>query len=136
VEVLGAERVGHGIAAIADPAVMALVAERRIPLEICPTSNLRTGALARLRGCADRRTHPVAELFRAGVPVTLATDDPAMFQTELHREYAAAADAGLDVHQLEHINEEGFAAAFLPATERDILLERFREYQRAQGLVY
>lgn len=137
VEVLGAERIGHGIAAVGDPAVMALLAERRIPLEICPTSNLRTGALERLRGGgADRRTHPVAELFRAGVPVTLATDDPAMFQTELHREYVAAADAGLDVQQLARINEEGFAAAFLPAAERELLRERFREFLRGQGLVY
>jgi len=138
VELLGAERIGHGIAAIADPAVMALLAERGIPLEICPTSNLRTGALARLRGSASAglREHPVAELFRAGVPVTLATDDPAMFQTELHQEYVAAAATGLDVHQLAHINEAGFEAAFLPAPERDILLKRFREFLRAQGLVY
>jgi len=138
VELLGGERIGHGIAAVADPAVMALLAERGIPLEVCPTSNLRTGALERLRGdgTAGTRAHPVAELFRAGVPVTLATDDPAMFQTELHQEYVAAAATGLDVHQLAHINEAGFEAAFLPAPERDILLKRFREFLRAQGLVY
>jgi len=138
VEVLGAERIGHGITAVADPAVMALLAERRIPLEICPTSNVRTGALERLRGegSAGARAHPVAELFRAGVPVTLATDDPAMFQTELHQEYEAAAATGLDVHQLAHINEAGFEAAFLPAAEKDILLQRFRDLLRMQGLVY
>jgi len=138
VEVLGAERIGHGIAAALDPVVMALLAERRIPLEVCPTSNLRTGALGRLRGNASAGllAHPVAELFRAGVPVTLATDDPAMFQAELHQEYVAAARAGLEMQGLVHICEEGFDAAFLPAPERDILLKRFREFLRAQGLVY
>ncbi len=138
VELLGAERIGHGIAAVADPAVMALLAERGIALEICPTSNLRTGALARLRGSASAglREHPVAELFRAGVPITLATDDPAMFRTDLDQEYVAAAETGLDVRQLARINEAGFEAAFLPATERDILRERFRKFLCAQGLVY
>ena len=138
VEVLGAERIGHGIAAALDTAVMALLVERRIPLEVCPTSNLRTGALGKLRGdgSAGLQAHPVAELFRAGVPVTLATDDPAMFQTILTHEYAAAARAGLEMQGLVHICEEGFETAFLAAFERDILLKRFREFLRAQGLVY
>jgi aminodeoxyfutalosine deaminase len=138
VEVLGAKRIGHGIAAVTDPAVMALLAERRIPLEVCPTSNLRTGALGKLRGddSAGLQVHPVAEIFRSGVAVTLSTDDPAMFHTDLHQEYMAAAAAGLDVHQLAHVCEESFEAAFLPTHERDTLLKRFREVLRGQGLIY
>src|SRR4029077_8475516 len=66
VEILGAERVGHGIAAINDPALMDLLADRRIPLEICPQSNIRTGALARQlrRATAGIDDHPLAKLFR------------------------------------------------------------------------
>jgi len=138
VEVLGAERVGHGIAAVQDGDVMELLAERRIPLEVCPTSNLRTGALAKLAG--SERTgladHPVAELFHGGAPVTLSTDDPAMFQTNLIREYEVATAAGLRLQDLARIAEESIHAAFLPESQRDALLARFREMLRVQGLVY
>jgi aminodeoxyfutalosine deaminase len=138
VEVLGAERIGHGIAAVQDPGVVGLLADRRVPLEVCPTSNLRTGALGKLTGrpAAGLHEHPVAELFRAGVPVTLSTDDPAMFQTTLIQEYEAAAAAGLRVQELAHIAQEGIEAAFLAEPERDALLARFREVLRGQGLVY
>ncbi|HMD31049.1 MAG TPA: adenosine deaminase [Candidatus Acidoferrales bacterium] len=141
VEILGAERVGHGIAAIQDPAVVEFLAERRVPLEVCPTSNLRTGALSKLTGRpaagpAKLSEHPVAELFRAGVLVTLSTDDPAMFQTNLIREYEAGAAAGLRISELASIAQASFEAAFLPEPERDALLARFRELLRVQGLVY
>jgi aminodeoxyfutalosine deaminase len=138
IEVLGAERIGHGIAAVLDPELMALLAERRIALEVCPTSNLRTGALGKLvgRSTATLEEHPVAELFHSGVPVTISTDDPAMFQTNLIGEYEAAAAAGLRLHELARIAQESFTAAFLPERERDALLARFRELLRVQGLVY
>jgi aminodeoxyfutalosine deaminase len=137
IEQLGAERIGHGIAAVLDPALMAMLAARRIPLEVCPTSNLRTGALAKLRGkrTAGLRDHPVAELFRAGVPVTLSTDDPGMFETNLLQEYEAAAGTGLDAHQLARIASTSFEAAFLPEQERDRLVARLNEVLGAQGLV-
>jgi adenosine deaminase len=138
IELLGAERIGHGIAAVLDPALMATLAEGNIPLEICPTSNLRTGALARLRGRPDvgLAEHPLAELYHAGVPVTLSTDDPAMFETNLVQEYAAAATAGLDTRELIRVNERGFESAFLPDSERRALLARFHAVLRAQGLLY
>ena len=138
VEILGAERIGHGIAAVQAPHVMELLAARRVPLEVCLTSNLRTGALGKLTGrpAAGFLDHPLAELFRAGVPVTLSTDDPAMFQTNLCQEYEAAAIAGLTIHELAHVVEEGMEAAFLPEPARDALLTGFREVLRAQGLVY
>ncbi|GAA1908514.1 adenosine deaminase [Nocardioides lentus] len=83
---LGAERIGHGIAAAQDAGLMALLVERGIPLEVSPTSNLRTGAVASL---AD---HPLPTLVGAGVAVSVNSDDPPMFATTLNREYEVAAD--------------------------------------------
>jgi aminodeoxyfutalosine deaminase len=138
IEILGAERIGHGIAAIKDPSVTEFLAERRIPLEVCPTSNLRTGALGKLTGrsAAGLEEHPVAALCRAGVPVTLSTDDPAMFQTNLIREYEVGELAGLRLPELARIAQASFEAAFLTEYHRDLLLARFRELLRVQGLVY
>ena len=114
IELLGAERIGHGIAAINDPALMDLLAERKIPLEICPESNLRTGALARQLRRADVsiEDHPLPALFRHGIPVVLSTDDPAMFQTTLQREYASAVRMGLREEELGRIVEIGFERSF------------------------
>jgi adenosine deaminase/aminodeoxyfutalosine deaminase len=84
---IGAERIGHGIRAIHDANLVAQLRDRNIPLEICITSNLRTGAVASL---AD---HPVRQLFDAGVPIILNTDDPALFGCTLESEYDLAARA-------------------------------------------
>ena len=114
VELLGVERIGHGIAAIKDPALMDLLAERKIPLEMCPQSNIRTGALA-LQLASDNaqiENHPLPELFRHGIPVVLSTDDPALFGTTLHAEYANAARMGLQEGELEQICAMGFQYAF------------------------
>jgi adenosine deaminase/aminodeoxyfutalosine deaminase len=103
----GAERIGHGIGAIGDPVLVRHLAERRIPLEICITSNLRTGAVASLAA------HPLRRLYDAGVPVTLNTDDPAMFETTLEREYEIAATAfGFTQEELKGIAANGFEFAF------------------------
>ncbi len=116
IELLGVERIGHGIAAIKDPALMDLLAERKIPLEICPQSNLCTGALARqlARNGVHIEDHPLPTLFRHGIPVVLSTDDPALFQTALRDEYARAAQMGLQENELEQICEMGFQYAFQP----------------------
>jgi aminodeoxyfutalosine deaminase len=114
VELLGAERIGHGIAAINDPALMDLLAERGIPLEICPASNVRTGALARQLNCqvATIEQHPLPQFFRHGIPVVLSTDDPAMFETTLRGEYENAARMGLTDAELSRIVEMGFEYSF------------------------
>ena len=120
VELLHVERIGHGIAASQDPALMDLLADRRIPLEICPQSNIRTGALAKqLRfpeaGIAN---HPLPQLWRHGVPIVLSTDDPAMFNTTLLNEYENAATMGLNETELTQLADMSFEHAFLPESDK------------------
>jgi len=120
VELLGAERIGHGIAAIHDPSLMDLLADRRIPLEICPQSNIRTGALALQLRRPDVRIedHPLAALFRHGIPVVLSTDDPAMFHTTLLDEYENARRMGLNEQELLRLTQMSFDHAFGNETEK------------------
>ena len=114
IEILGVERIGHGIAAIRDPALMEMLVERKIPLEICPASNLRTGALGVQIGkdVAMMEQHPLAELVRRGVAVTISTDDPAMFHTSLEEEYRHAHTMGLTEEEIAGVVENGFRFAF------------------------
>jgi adenosine deaminase len=114
IEILGVERIGHGIAAIRDPELMEMLAERKIPLEICPASNLRTGALGLQIGkdTATMEEHPLAEIVRRRVAVTLATDDPAMFHTSLEEEYRNAWGMGLTEEEIAGVVENGFRFAF------------------------
>jgi len=116
VELLGVERIGHGIAAIHDPALMDLLADRRIPLEVCPTSNVKTGALpAQLRrGHAQISDHPLPRLLRHGIPIVLSTDDPAMFHTTLDHEYCVASELGLTETELRQLVANGHQFAFSP----------------------
>jgi len=116
IELLEVERIGHGIAAIKDPALMDLLAERKVPLEICPQSNLRTGALARqlARSEVGIEDHPLPAVFRHGIPVVLSTDDPALFGTMLRDEYTNAAQMGLKENELVQICATGFQYAFNP----------------------
>ena len=83
---IGAERIGHGIASILDPDLVRRLAAEQIPLEVCITSNVKTGAIGSLGA------HPVRRLFDAGVPITLNTDDPGMFECDLAGEYRLARD--------------------------------------------
>jgi adenosine deaminase/aminodeoxyfutalosine deaminase len=104
---IGAERIGHGIRAIEDPALVAYLRDHDIPLEICITSNLVTGVVKRLED------HPVRRLYDAGVPILLNTDDPAMFRCSLTEEYRLAARAfGFTEPELRTIAENGFRYAF------------------------
>jgi len=120
VELLGVERVGHGIAAIHDPSLMDLLASRRITLEVCPASNLRTGALARqLRTDSQSiRHHPLPRLLRHGIPVVVSTDDPSMFHTSLSEEYHHAHDMGLSETELADLVSNSFTFSFLSPQER------------------
>jgi aminodeoxyfutalosine deaminase len=128
VEVLGAERIGHGIAVMHDPALAESLATRRIVLENCPTSNLSTGALARQTGKpeASLADHPLGKLLERGSLVTLSTDDPGMFHIDLLTEYSRAASLGLPNSRLLQLAEQSFHAAFLPPLDKRQLLEDFR----------
>jgi aminodeoxyfutalosine deaminase len=138
IDILGAERIGHGISSIRDEKLMDLLIERGIPLEICPVSNLRTGALAKLLGVEQARLedHPLLKFIARGVPVTIATDDPAMFGTSLDHTYEIARhELDLSLPQIVKIAEAGFTHSFLPANEKATTLERFRSEAKSLGLL-
>jgi aminodeoxyfutalosine deaminase len=133
VELLGAERIGHGIAVMRSEQTMADLAARGVTLEVCPTSNLRTGALARQLGKAGASAseHPLGLLMRRGLSVTLGSDDPAMFETTLTQEYEFARGTGLSDPELVALAEAGFSASFLSGEERATLLRSFQQHQAA-----
>src|SRR6266567_5755410 len=110
---LGAERIGHGLTAYQDPELIEELATRQIPVEICLTSNLRTGC------CGKISEHPVRRYFDQGLMLTLNTDDPAMFTTSLTNEYALAqAEFGFSDEHLRELARNSFEAAFLPAEKK------------------
>ncbi|GIE77484.1 aminodeoxyfutalosine deaminase [Actinoplanes philippinensis] len=125
---LGAERIGHGIAAAQDERLMAHLAEHGIPLEVCPTSNLRT------RAVADIEEHPIATLVAAGVPVSVNSDDPPMFGTTLEQEYATAARLlKLDTAGVADLARNAVRHSFRSPEGKAALLAEIDAYTTAQG---
>jgi adenosine deaminase len=113
---LGATRIGHGIHALQDPALLEYLVEHRIGLEIAITSNIHTGAVERYAA------HPVGALLDHGVVLNLNTDDPAISGIDLRHEYEVAAPrAGLAPSQTRQAQVNGLAMAFLPETEKTAL---------------
>ena len=100
-EKLGADRLRHGIRAAEDPGLLQEIASRRIVLDVCPISNLRTRAVASLE------EHPLPQLVEAGALCSISTDDPAMFGTDLGRDYEAATSFGLDPRDFFEAGLEG-----------------------------
>lgn len=137
VEILGAERIGHGIAVMRDPALADMLVLRRVVLENCPTSNICTGALAKQTGKTEGllQDHPLRKFLERGLSVTLSTDDPGMFHTDLFTEYSIAASLGLSDKQLVNLAEQSFQSAFLSPEDKRKYLEDFRAAAGAQGLV-
>ncbi len=116
---IGVERIGHGLTAIEDPDLMEILAERQIPVEICVSSNLRTGC------CTPLSLHPVRSYFDAGLMITLNSDDPAMFESDLESEYLLAQrEFGFTVEHLRELAANSFEASFLPPDEKVKYLHR------------
>jgi len=117
---LRAERIGHGLTAVRDHELVEELATRQIPVEICITSNLRTGV------CRVLAEHPVRNYFDQGLMITLNTDDPAMFSTSLGHEYQLAQDAfGFTDEHLRELARNSFEASFLPAEKKLEFLNLF-----------
>ena len=137
IELLNAERIGHGIAVMRDPALIESLAARRVVLENCPTSNMCTGALAKQteKPGATLADHPLPKFLERGLRVTLSTDDPGMFHTDLLTEYSRASAMGLSNEQLLRLAEESFNASFLPPIDKRRLLDDFRAAAKSAGLI-
>jgi adenosine deaminase len=121
VTLLGAQRIGHGIRAIENSHVVHLLQEHKVALEICPTSNLQTGAVRRFG------QHPLMDLLALNLRVTVNTDDPSVSDTTLTDEYVVAMLAmGMTFEQIKRAIVIGAESSFLPQDERERLIEQLR----------
>ena len=126
---LGAERIGHGTSAATDPELLAHLAATGVPLEVCPSSNIATRAVATLA------EHPLAAFVEAGVTVTINSDDPPMFGTSLNQEYAIAADLlSLDPAGLADLAKAAVDASFAPQDVAARIIGEIDEYLLANPL--
>jgi adenosine deaminase/aminodeoxyfutalosine deaminase len=121
---IGAERLGHALTAGEDAELIELLRKRKIPLEMNITSNLKTGC------CANLEQHPVREYFGAGLMVTLNSDDPAMFGSDLLGEYQLAEKAfGFTRKQLCQLAANSFEASFLPPEKKFYWLRKLEAFE-------
>lgn len=119
-----AQRIGHGIHAIENSEVVRMLRERRVTLEVCPTSNLQTGAVYSLSH------HPLPDILALGLRATLNTDDPSISDTTLTDEYLVAmTEMGIPLSQIRQMVFYAVDAAFLPEEERRTLREVFAEWE-------
>ncbi len=127
-DVCGAERIGHGVRAVDDPSLMEELRASQIPLEVCPTSNLCLGV------SPDLASHPFDRLYRAGVALSVSSDDPAFFNTNLTREYLKLHEAfGYTPAQLAGLSSAALRQSFLPEEEKSALDEKLRQQFDALG---
>jgi adenosine deaminase len=120
VDVLKAERIGHGIRCVEDPQLVQYLCDRQVVLDVCPTSNLLTGAAPSLAA------HPLRQLYEAGVRISINTDDPIFFHTTMNDEYRLAAHAfGFSAHELAMVMLDSVRATFLPEAEKAVLVAEF-----------
>jgi adenosine deaminase len=119
-EKLGAERIGHGVRAMEDLAVIDLLKRSQATLEMCPTSNLQTGIVPKLA------KHPMYAFFQIGIPVTINTDDPSISNTTLTDEFLVATrGVGVPFRVLPEMILNASRAAFLPEPEKARLVDWF-----------
>ncbi|NUP02528.1 MAG: adenosine deaminase [Nonomuraea sp.] len=118
IEGYGAERIGHGINCLSDPRLVAHLRETRLPLDVCPTSNVCTGQVP------DLAAHPLPRMLEEGLYVTLNSDDPPMFATTLAGEYRAAARTfGFGVQELAQLARNAVNASYLGEDRKQALLK-------------
>jgi aminodeoxyfutalosine deaminase len=121
---IGAERLGHALSAVEDPELMGVLAERQIPLEICVSSNLRTGC------CLRPEDHPLRRYFDAGLMVTLNSDDPALFLSDLEDEYRIAQERfAFTQEHLRELASNSVEASFLPPERKVEILRRLESLE-------
>jgi len=117
---LHADRIGHGVRAIEDPRLVEFLRQRQIPLEVCPTSNIRLGIYP------DYTAHPLRRLWQAGLLVTVNSDDPAMFGADLNDEYQVLVEHfDFSVAELQQISLNGIRASLLPEAQKQRLKAEF-----------
>ena len=125
IDVLDADRIGHGVGAIRDPHLLAILLDRGIPLEVCPTSNLRT------RVCERLSLHPFPFLDGMGLTVTLNSDDPPLFGARLNDEYRLlATEFGYGHEDLTRIARNAFTSSLCEPELRLSLLDEFDAWAR------
>lgn len=125
---LDAERIGHGTSSAQDPALLSHLAERGIPLEVCPSSNIATRAVATLE------EHPIRAFREAGVTITINSDDPPMFGTTLNREYEIAADLlELDTDGVADLARAAVRASFAEEALKSRVLAEIDDYVAGAG---
>ena len=128
INLLGAERIGHGTSAVQDPALLVYLAEHQIPVEVSPTSNIATRAVATFA------EHPLRAMVEAGVPVSINSDDPPMFSTTLTAEYGvAAALLDLDEAGIADLALAAVDHSFAPDSVKTNLRDEIRRYAAANG---
>ncbi len=122
IEDLKADRIGHGVRTYQDPEVEKLVREKQIPLEMCPTSNVQTGAIDSLEH------HPFKKYYQEGIPVTINTDDPGVSDITLTDDYQKIVNQfGFSIDDVERFIMNGIDAAFLPKEEREAMKVKYHK---------
>jgi adenosine deaminase len=128
IEILGATRVAHGIRAVEDPSLVERLEEGNVTLEIAPTSNVRTAIVPSIE------EHPIRWLFDHGIPVTVASDDPLPFFTDVEREYRLLVETfGFTLDELRRLNLNAARAAFITDDERQRLIATVNTAYDAAG---
>jgi adenosine deaminase len=119
-KLLHAERIGHGVRCVEDPAMVDYLREHQIPLEVCPTSNICLGVFI------SYEAHPLRRLWDEGLFITVNSDDPPLFNTDLNHEYEVLIDhLGFTADELERTCLNALRASFLPQTEKSQLEVEF-----------
>ena len=126
VKYLKPERIGHGVSAAKDPKLLSIIAEHSISIETCPVSNLKTGAVKNLR------YHPIRDFMNAGIKVSVNSDDPPMFGTDMNNEFIQLyREMGFTLEQIYNIGLDSIDTSFITEDEKKRLLKEFeREYLR------